>query len=364
MNKRTFLFLLNGIGTGKALDARSFKTFGANTMQTLIDSNRLNIPTFKNMGLGLLRNIENFEYAQFPIADYGELISDSASLNEGLLYCEMFGESRSDVSPDFEKYIPQSILRHSEPNAGCKLYGGKQMLESEAIKKYWGQSRENNGCIICFSPDNSLTIISDNESHTIEHLHAVKDSLLERLPKTHSFVEFNFKIYDCDGKNLVDSQRVYEGVAATKIEGVRKKSKKLYFIGSNYDVFGEDTFDKTFNTSNDTETIRNVSSILASSKFNEGLFVTEFHSFADFGSKRDIDSFTNALNKFDNWLGRFIKHMKKTDRLILVGTYGCDPAFRGFGHTRETVPIFVYHHQLNSKNLGLEIGLDSVLKYI
>ena len=364
MNKRTFLFLLNGIGTGKALDARSFKTFGANTMQTLIDSNKLNIPTLKSMGLGLLRNIENFEYAQFPIADYGELISDSTSLNEGLLYCEMFGDSRSDVSIDFEKHIPQSLIRRSEPDAGCKLYGGKQMLESEAIKKYWNQSKENNGCIICFSPDNSLTIISDSKTRTVEQLYSVKDSLLKRLPKSYNFVEFNFKLYDSDGKNLIESQRIYENLEATRIKSVRNKSKKIYFVGSNYDVFGDDAFDKVFDTNSDTETIKKVSSILASNNFNEGLFIADFHSFADFGSQRNIDSFVNALNKFDNWLGRFIKHMRITDRLILVGTYGCDPAFRGFGHTRETVPIFVYHHQLNSKNLGLETGLNNILKYI
>lgn len=238
------------------------------------------------------------------------------------------------------------------------------MLESEAINKYWSQSKENNGCIICFSPDNSLTIVSDNENHTIEQLHLVKNALLKRLPKSHYFVEFNFKLYDSDGKNLIESQRVYENLEATKIESVRKKAKKLYFIGSNYGVFRDDTFDKVFGTNNDTETIKRVSSVLASNNFNEGLFVADFHSFADFGSKRDIDSFANALNKFDNWLGRFIKHMKTTDKLILVGTYGCDPAFRGFGHTRETVPIFVYHHQLNSKNLGLENGLNNVLKYI
>jgi phosphopentomutase len=46
--------------------------------------------------------------------------------------------------------------------------------------------------------------------------------------------------------------------------------------------------------------------------------------------------------------------MKDDDLLIINADHGCDPAFKGTDHTREYIPILMYHKKMTKPiNLGV-----------
>jgi phosphopentomutase len=72
----------------------------------------------------------------------------------------------------------------------------------------------------------------------------------------------------------------------------------------------------------------------------------------NFGHRRDIKGYADAVMHFDAWLADFMPRMREDDLLIITADHGCDPGFKGTDHTRENVPLLVYGKGVKPQNLG------------
>ncbi len=66
----------------------------------------------------------------------------------------------------------------------------------------------------------------------------------------------------------------------------------------------------------------------------------EFDS--EFGHRRNIPGYADALERFDRLLPRFTQAMGDGDLLILTADHGNDPSWVGTDHTRERVPVLMF----------------------
>jgi phosphopentomutase len=73
-----------------------------------------------------------------------------------------------------------------------------------------------------------------------------------------------------------------------------------------------------------------------------------------YGHRLDAHGFGRALEEFDVWLEDFMAALKSGDLLIITADHGCDPTTPGTDHTRESVPLLVWHPDLVS---GKDIGV-------
>ena len=72
-----------------------------------------------------------------------------------------------------------------------------------------------------------------------------------------------------------------------------------------------------------------------------------------FGHRRDVDGYANALTEFDTWLGQFLPKLGDEDLVMITADHGCDPAYTATtDHTREYVPLVVLGKQVKPVNLG------------
>ena len=72
-----------------------------------------------------------------------------------------------------------------------------------------------------------------------------------------------------------------------------------------------------------------------------------------FGHRRDIDGYANALTEFDTWLKNFLPALGEEDLVMVTADHGCDPAYTATtDHTREYVPLLVLGKQVKPVNLG------------
>ena len=72
----------------------------------------------------------------------------------------------------------------------------------------------------------------------------------------------------------------------------------------------------------------------------------------DFGHRRDVIGYAEALQAFDKRLPEIYQAMTDEDILFLTADHGCDPTWPGSEHTREYVPMLAYHHNIASIDLG------------
>ena len=60
------------------------------------------------------------------------------------------------------------------------------------------------------------------------------------------------------------------------------------------------------------------------------------------------------METFDRRLPEILEKLREDDLLFITADHGNDPTFRGTDHTRELVPLFAYHKQIQTAgNLGL-----------
>jgi phosphopentomutase len=62
-----------------------------------------------------------------------------------------------------------------------------------------------------------------------------------------------------------------------------------------------------------------------------------------YGHRLDAAGFGRALEAFDRWLPELLSRLLATDLLIVTADHGCDPTTPGTDHTREHVPLLVWH---------------------
>ena len=72
-----------------------------------------------------------------------------------------------------------------------------------------------------------------------------------------------------------------------------------------------------------------------------------------FGHRRDIDGYANALSEFDAWLGDFLPTLGPDDVVMITADHGCDPGYTATtDHTREYVPLLVLGEKVKPADLG------------
>ena len=72
-----------------------------------------------------------------------------------------------------------------------------------------------------------------------------------------------------------------------------------------------------------------------------------------YGHRNDVEGYGKALEYFDSKLPEIMGAMTDEDILIVTADHGCDPTFPGTDHTREHIPLLVWHRRMTRlTNLG------------
>lgn len=79
--------------------------------------------------------------------------------------------------------------------------------------------------------------------------------------------------------------------------------------------------------------------------------VVEFDS--EFGHRRDVAGYANALEQFDQKLPELTSKLREGDILILTADHGNDPTWKGSDHTRERTPILMTGPTVLPGSIGL-----------
>jgi phosphopentomutase len=138
----------------------------------------------------------------------------------------------------------------------------------------------------------------------------------------------------------------------TLLDALQEQGLASIGVGKIYDIFaGRGVTEHVYNQSNADG--MNHTTNYAKQDFNGLCFVNLVDFDMQFGHRRDIDGYAQALSEFDAWLGDFLMQLQPEDVVMITADHCCDPGYTATtDHTREYVPLLVLGENVKPVNLG------------
>ncbi len=351
MIKRVILVILDGVGVGGAKDAKEFGDENSNTLLNVIEKTGIKLPNLTNFGmLNLLYNMK-IE----TLSSYGILKEESPGKDTTTGHWELMGVKLTKPFPVYPNGFPDEIIKEFEKRIGKKVLWNKPASGTEIIKNLGEEHIKTGYPIVYTSADSVFQIAAHVDLIPLNELYKMCEIAREILKGEHAVARVIARPFAGEiGKFYRTPDRKdysLEPPEETLLDIMIKKGFKTFGIGKVYDIFAKRGFSQIVHIENNTENM----AVLLKATIEERDYSLIFTNLVDFdmnyGHRRDLWGFANALLEFDGFLGNYLRWLKDDDILIITADHGNDPTFlKHTDHTRENVPIFIYGKNIKRNN--------------
>ena len=355
--KRIFLIVLDSFGIGAMPDSHAFGDVGVNTLAACATSDKLHIPNMIAAGLGNIDGVTCLPKVDAPAGAVARLQEASMGKDTTIGHWEIAGIVSPEPLPTYPEGFPQEVLAAFEAATGrgclCNLpYSG-----TDVIRDYGQQQLETGKWIVYTSADSVFQVAAHEELIPLEELYDACHKARNILQGKHGVGRVIARPYVGDaetGFKRTSNRHDYslEPPAKTMLDAIKEAGLDSIAVGKIHDIFAG---------FGDTEYVYNKSNAngmehadhYAAKDFHGLCFVNLVDFDMQFGHRRDIDGYANALSEFDAWLGKFLPGLGEEDLVMITADHGCDPAYTATtDHTREFVPLLILGQQVRPVNLG------------
>ncbi len=355
--KRIFLIVLDSFGIGAMPDSEAFGDVNVNTLKACASSAKLSIPHMTAAGLGNIDGVECLPKAEAPTGAYARLQEASMGKDTTIGHWEIAGVISPDPLPTYPEGFPQEVLDAFETATGrgclCNLpYSG-----TDVIRDYGQQQLDTGKWIVYTSADSVFQVAAHEELIPLEELYDACHKARNILRGKHGVgrvIARPFVGNAKDGFKRTSNRHDYslEPPKATMLDAIKAAGLSSIAVGKIHDIFaGYGDTEYVYNKSNANGMEHTTN--FASKDFHGLCFVNLVDFDMQFGHRRDIDGYANALTEFDTWLGSFLPTLGEEDLVMITADHGCDPAYTATtDHTREYVPLLILGKGVKPVNLG------------
>lgn len=359
------LLVVDGFGIGEMNDTKIVRPLdvGSNTALHVIKNNpNLDFPSFRKLGLYDLLNIEcndiNFINGQSELKHFG---ADSFYGHQEIM-------GTNPIKPEFKpfNYYLNEVIKILKIN-NIKyeiIYDNPTLILIENCFTIGDNIETDLGQAFNITAD--LNVLKFSEVVKI-------GKLIRKVIKVPRLIIFGSK--ETCVEKILDSveikQKIYIGVNAPK-SGVYSKSYECIHLGYGIDYTKQCTYNlvnqgievsligKTADiiTAQGAECTPGVDTEFVMSKIVEkvkkqkkGLIFANVQETDLSGHECDVEKFGKKLKIVDNYLKIIMDEILDETLLIVMADHGDDPCIGHAQHTREYVPLLIYHNNIKSKKL-------------
>ena len=362
---RVFLIVLDSFGIGNAPDAENFGDLGANTLKSISNSNKFNVPILTKLGLLNIDNVDLPNHSS-PIGQFGALQELSQGKDTTIGHFEIAGIISQCPMPTYPYGFPDEIINEFEKQTGCGVLCNKPYSGTQVIADYGEEHIKTGKLIVYTSADSVFQIASHTDIVPIEKLYEYCKIARKILTGKHAVGRVIARPFYGEHPFARSADRhdfSVEPPEKTMLDKLKEGNFDVISVGKIADIFANRGITEKYYTHSNEEGMKKTLE-LTNVNF-KGLCFTNLVDFdMKFGHRRDVDGYANAISEFDSWLNDFIPQMKENDLLIITADHGCDPSFKGTDHTREQVPIIIYSNNIKPENLGTIKGYNYISNII
>ena len=355
--KRIFLIVLDSCGVGAAPDSAAFGDIGVNTLRSCAASPKFSIPHLIEAGLGNLDGIDYLPKTDHPTAALARLQEASMGKDTTIGHWEIAGIVSPNPLPTYPQGFPQEVLEEFEKQTGRGVLCNKPYSGTDVIRDYGEEQKKTGKWIVYTSADSVFQVAANENWIPLEELYDACRKARAILRGKHGVGRVIARPFV--GENASEFRRTsnrhdfsLEPPKQTMLDAIKAAGLDTLAVGKIYDIFaGQGTTEHMFNKSNADGMAH--TDDYAARDFHGLCFVNLVDFDMQYGHRRDVDGYANALTEFDTWLGQFLPKLGEDDLVMITADHGCDPAYTATtDHTREYVPLVVLGKQVKPVNLG------------
>ena len=357
MVKRIFLIVLDSCGVGAAPDSERFGDIGVNTLRSCAASPKFSIPHLIEAGLGNLDGIDYLPKTDHPTAALARLQEASMGKDTTIGHWEIAGIVSPNPLPTYPQGFPQEVLEEFEKQTGRGVLCNLPYSGTDVIRDYGEEQKKTGKWIVYTSADSVFQVAANENWIPLDELYDACRKARAILRGKHGVGRVIARPYV--GQSPSEFRRTsnrhdfsLEPPKQTMLDAIKAAGLDTLAVGKIYDIFaGQGTTEHLFNKSNADGMAH--TDDYAARDFHGLCFVNLVDFDMQYGHRRDVDGYANALTEFDTWLGQFLPKLGDEDLVMITADHGCDPAYTATtDHTREYVPLVVLGKQVKPVNLG------------
>lgn len=380
--KRVFIMVLDSFGIGSTSDADKFGDVGANTLGHIAqwcashrknaDGNYqpLSLPNLSQLGLG---KAAEESCGVFPvgldkdakiIGSYGYAAEISSGKDTPSGHWEIAGVPvLFDWGYFHEKQnsFPAELLDNLVKKANLPGYLGNCHSSGTVVLDELGEEHMKTGKPIFYtSSDSVFQIACHEETFGLERLYQLCEIARQELTDggynigrviARPFIGNKAGEFERTGNRHDYAVEPPSKTVLQKL--VEEKQGEVVSIGKIADIYAHVGITKKIKATG-IDALFDASLTEIKQAQDNTIVFTNFVNFdSDYGHRRNIQGYAEALELFDRRLPEMLALVKDDDLLIITADHGCDPSWKGSDHTREHIPVLMYSPNIAPKNLGL-----------
>lgn len=354
--KRVFLTVLDGAGVGYLPDAAQYGDVGACTIGHVVEKCHPHLPNMARMGLG---HIEGSGVAADPhaVCAYGRSMEASAGKDTTTGHWELAGLKLEHPFPTFPEGFPADFIARFEEAIGHKVIGNKPASGTAILDELGTEHIANRTPIVYTSADSVFQIACHEDIFSVPELYQMCQTAREML-------QGELCVGRVIARPFTGEPGAFKRTKARRDFAVPPFGETLLDVLSDAGMASigvgkiEDIFDHRGLTQSN-HAAGNPACIDAwmdymKQDFTGLCFTNLVDTDMQYGHRNDPEGFAGALAYFDQKLPEIQALMGDEDLLIVTADHGCDPCFPGTDHTREHIPLMVWHKKMQG---CIDLGL-------
>lgn len=385
--KRAVIIVIDSMGIGAMPDCRDFNDVPeCNTLKHVCEfNNGLNVPNLEKMGLGNIQNFKGISPVGNPIAQYGTMKENAKGKDTTTGHWEIAGYTLEAPFATFPNGFPKDLIEEFVTKTNCGgVLANRPASGTAIIAELNEEHHKTKFPIVYTSADSVFQIAVDTDLIPLETLYSWCETARKILDEGNwnvsRVIARPYKIIDGKPARISKDRRDYSMLPKnTILDEIKAKGGQVIGIGKIEDIFAKAGITHAIHTGSNKEglelTLKAVKSELDLDKIAYPDYKSEnpfasliFTNLVDtdmlYGHRNDAKGYGRAIEEIDTYLTPIMDAMSEEDLLIITADHGCDPCVEGTDHTREYVPLLVWHKGIGPKDLGMLHGFDHVAKII
>lgn len=354
--KRVFLTVLDACGCGYLPDAADYGDVGANTLGHVIEKCKPHLPNMAKLGFG---HIAGTNYAADPTAvcAFGRSMEASAGKDTTTGHWEISGLKLEKAFPTFPNGFPKDFMEKYEAAIGHEVIGNKPASGTGILDELGEEHMKTGNVIVYTSADSVFQIACHEAIYPPEQLYEFCRIAREMLTGDLCVGRVIARPFIGEPGNFIrtGNRRDFsvKPYGRTLLNAVQDAGMESLAVGKIEDIFDREGVTRSNHAAGNPKCIDAWVEFMKEN-FDGLCFTNLVDTDMQYGHRNDPEGFAKALEYFDSRLPEIQQLMDKEDLLIITADHGCDPCFPGTDHTREHIPIMVWH-----KGMGkcTDIGL-------
>lgn len=347
MAERVFLVVLDSFGVGAAPDAADFGDAGADTLRSIVQSDKFRCPNLARLGLFNLAGVHLLPADPAPIGSFARLRERSRGKDTTIGHWELAGVESPRPLPTYPNGFPPQLIEAFSRRTGRGVLCNKPYSGTQALRDF-GEEHLRTGALIVYTSADSVFQVAAHESVVpVETLYEYCRAAREMLTGENAVGRVIARPFEgtC-AENFRRTSRRHDfslpPPGKTLLDRVAEAGMDVLAVGKIRDIFAGRGVTESFPTAGNGEGQQKLLE-LAKRDFHGLAFVNLVDFDMLYGHRRNIDGYAAAATDFDRTLGRLLPLLGPGDLLMITADHGCDPGFlRSTDHTREYVPLLLY----------------------